>query len=104
MIFSVTPSASSSSSVGGWIVAARWSFTGAGSCSHTVTAIPRGLSASAHTMPTGPAPATRTRAFRLPPAIRRLLHAQPEVAHDGAPPCRVGGAHVGGTCWGDVYL
>ena len=40
----------------GWMVAARWSSTGAGSCSSTVTDTPRLLSASAHTMPTGPAP------------------------------------------------
>src|ERR1700754_4708562 len=45
------------------MVAARWSRTGAGSCSNTVTGTPRRLSASAHTMPTGPAPTTTTRAF-----------------------------------------
>ena len=46
------------------VEAARWSRTGAGSCSHTVTATPRRLSASAHTMPTGPAPTMRMRALR----------------------------------------
>src|SRR6195256_5047328 len=61
MILRVTPSWSSRPSVGGWIEAARWSFTGAGSCSNTVTGTPRWLSASAHTMPTGPAPTITTR-------------------------------------------
>src|SRR6185436_3021653 len=56
------PSSSSISSDVGWMVAARWSLTGAGSCSNTVTGTPRRLSASAQTMPTGPAPTTTTRA------------------------------------------
>src|SRR6202023_2342420 len=88
MIFWVTPSSSRKARLGGWMVAARWSRTGAGSCSHTVTGTPRRLSASAHTMPTGPAPTTRTRGLS---AMTRLLHLEPEVAHHIAPARRLGG-------------
>src|SRR3954469_18450688 len=69
MTFFVTPSSSSISSVEGWIVAARCSIGGSGSCSNTVTDMPLRLSASAHTIPTGPAPTMTTRALAFDPAM-----------------------------------
>jgi hypothetical protein len=53
------------------MVAARCSIGGSGSCSNTVTAMPLRLSASAQTMPTGPAPAMAIRALGLVSAMLR---------------------------------
>src|SRR6478609_6468590 len=69
MTFFVTPRSSSISRVEGWIVAARCSTGGSGSCSNTVTDMPLRLSASAHTIPTGPAPTMTTRALAFDPAM-----------------------------------
>src|SRR6185369_2351032 len=93
MIFSVTPRSSSISSDDGCNDAARWSSTGAGSCSNTVTGTPRRLSASAQTMPTGPAPTMATRAFGFGPGIpsRGLLRLQVEIAHQRRPTIEVVG-------------
>src|SRR5882724_5716535 len=93
MICSVTPRSSSISSVDGCSEAARWSSTGAGSCSNTVTAMPRRFSASAHTIPTGPAPTMTTRALAFDPVIRLLLSRlllQLEARHDAVPQRGVG--------------
>src|SRR4051812_19608908 len=87
MTFFVTPSASSISNVEGWIVAARCSIGGSGSCSNTVTEMPLRLSASAHTIPTGPAPTIATRAFAFDSAMpgRIVLFLQSERRHDAVP-------------------
>src|SRR3954453_10347756 len=89
MTFFVTQRASSISRVDGWIVAARCSTGGSGSCSNTVTDMPLRLSASAHTIPTGPAPTMTTRAPALDPAMREvlalLLLLEIKAAHDIAP-------------------
>src|SRR5437868_1710925 len=69
MTFFVTPRSSSISRVDGWIVAARCSTGGSGSCSNTVTDMPLRLSASAHTIPTGPAPTMTTRALAFDAAM-----------------------------------
>src|SRR6187401_781765 len=93
MTFFVTPSSSSISRVEGWIVAARCSIGGSGSCSNTVTDIPLRLSASAHTIPTGPAPTMTTRALAFDAAmpelcflmISLLLHCRRKIVFDGKP-------------------
>src|SRR5712671_5200909 len=87
MILRVTPNWSSTPSVGGWIEAARWSFTGAGSCSNTVTGTPRRLSASAHTMPTGPAPTITTRELAFC-SVMLQCHSfdRPAAIHPGSGP------------------
>src|SRR5580765_885881 len=93
MICSVTPRSSSISSVDGCSEAARWSSTGDGSCSNTVTAMPLRFSASAHTIPTGPAPTMTTRALAFDAAmpelcfliISLLLHCRRNIVFDGEP-------------------
>src|SRR4029079_14964050 len=93
MTFFVTPRSSSISRVEGWIVAARCSTGGSGSCSNTVTDMPLRLSASAHTIPTGPAPTMTTRAPAFDPAMPELcfliislrLHCRRKIVFDGEP-------------------
>src|SRR5258706_10408930 len=89
MTFFGTPRSSTISSVDGWMVAARCSIGGSGSCSNTVMDMPLRLSASAHTIPTGPAPTMATRALALDPAMRGflalLMLLEIKAAHDIAP-------------------
>src|SRR4051812_3087930 len=98
MIFSVTPKSSSISSVVGCKEAARWSSTGAGSCSNTVTGTPILLSDSAQTMPTGPAPTMTTRAFdfdiAMPDMLPRLVLLQLKGRHDVVPDLGVRGEEL----------
>src|SRR5215207_2454136 len=103
MTFCVTPSSSSISSVEGWIVAARCSIGGSGSCSNTVTDMPLRLSASAHTIPTGPAPTMTTRALAFDAAmpesnfliISLRLHCRRKIVFDGEPAFLVHGHGLG---------
>src|SRR5215831_1907220 len=60
---SSSPSSTNISTVGGWMVAARWSSGGSASASMRVTGMPFLTKASALTAPTGPAPTTSTRSF-----------------------------------------
>src|SRR5262245_55333677 len=61
---SLSPSSTSISTVGGWMVAARWSSGGFASASMSVTGMPFLTKASAVTAPPGPAPTTITRSSR----------------------------------------
>src|SRR4029079_5350929 len=66
---------------------ARCSLGASGSFSNTVTDMPLRLSASAHTIPTGPAPTMTTRAFDFDPAMpgRIVLFLQSERRHNAVP-------------------